>query len=69
MYSDVLNTQFNMDDYHLYAFHEDFFAIDTPFLEGPQVLPVHEVEMDDFIVGMGPNHNSLAQDFPTAIFQ
>lgn len=36
-----------------YAFKEDFFAIDNGALEGPVVLPIHEAEMEDFIVGEG----------------
>lgn len=34
-----------------YAFEEEYYVVDNGTPEGPVVLPVHEVEMENFIVG------------------
>lgn len=34
-----------------YAFHEDFLAVES--VEGPVVVPAHEVVMEDNILGKG----------------
>lgn len=47
-----------------YAFKEDYFVVDNGSMEGPVVLPVHEVEMVDFITGAGYNfRNKLCFSF------
>lgn len=41
-----------------YAFKEDFFAMDDG-INGPVVMPIHEAEMEDLIIGTGPVGQSI----------
>lgn len=34
-----------------YAFHENYFVVHNDLQEGPVVMPVHEVVMEDYILG------------------
>lgn len=36
-----------------YAFKEDYYAVDNDAMEGPVIMPVHEVVLEDYIVGKG----------------
>lgn len=65
---EISNEEADHVDFGGYAFHEGFFAFDTPNIDVPLVMQVYEVKIEDFIVGSGPNHNSLVHDYPKTNF-
>lgn len=46
-----------------YTYHEDFFAIEDE-VEGPILMPIHEAEMEEFIIG--ELFSGIDEDFPQA---